>query len=231
MASPNEAIRVLASHLGTRVRLLVCAVGSWCLQFLSYIARQLKLSFANAPSDDGFSYCPYLMSWALQNGHWHEPGDGRAGDWVVLRIDSGWGDYQVEAVEFIKGGYITTIGTQPDADDGGVVTRFERSEELVVGYVRPVYDSRWWPNGPEGQQAAWRRMFASEQIRWMQRRLRSFGYDVPLSGVYDADTRVAVMAFQSDKRLRMTGKLNDETAKALGGNAATQGSGASPQLP
>jgi len=57
---------------------------------------------------------------------------------------------------------------------------------------------------------------ASPQILAVQRALSEFGYgQIKTTGVYDADTRLAIQRFERDRRLPITGEMSDRVVREL----------------
>lgn len=55
-----------------------------------------------------------------------------------------------------------------------------------------------------------------EQVILVQTRLKALGYNITkISGQYDNSTHRAVMAFQRDHKIKITGKVDDKTLKAI----------------
>jgi peptidoglycan hydrolase-like protein with peptidoglycan-binding domain len=125
-----------------------------------------------------------------------------------------------------KGGSSGSSGSQ--TDQGSPSSGSSGMKSSDTGKTRSSDTDKGTSSGAESSAKGSQGQWAKEDIKKVQEALKEKGQDPgPADGVMGAQTQKALRAFQSKNGLKATGRLDAETAKALGvegGSASSMGS-------
>ncbi len=123
-------------------------------------------------------------------------------------VDGIWGAKTDAATrDFVQ---ITGVKVNPEASDGLL------HAILSSGAKTPT--TRAAPAAPVRSDPIAELIAPSKRVLAIQRALTDFGYgQIKPTGIYDADTRVAIEKFERDHRLPITGQISDPVVRELAG--------------
>ena len=139
-----------------------------------------------------------------------------------LTLTPGWSQTK-------SGGSSGSAGSGSSQTEQGSPSSSSQTKSSDTGKMK---SSKGMESGAESSAKGSQGQWAKEDIKKVQEALKEKGQDPgPADGVLGAQTQKALRAFQSANGLKSTGRLDAETAKALGvegGSSSSMGSSRSP---
>lgn len=205
---------------------------AWCDQFVDWLffkcfGAENAMQMLCQPQNSAGAGCENSKNYYQSKGQYDKT--PHIGDQIFFYDDSGRINH-TGIVESISGGYVNTIeGNSTDRVqrqsypiDSGYIAGYGHPRWEVVGHTTPVSDEASQDTAsdiaPVREKYLLYEGMVGKRVELLQTILTRLGYDVGPDGIdgeFGIDTKYAVMSFQNENGLEVSGGVDDATTDAL----------------